>query len=87
MKELITTFGLTFGLLFLAIMGLLISWLVKGEVFKGGSCGKRPQTKKNSQCGTDISCVLCNPTGEQAKRQVAPKNEEDQDDDSTHRPA
>lgn len=67
MSELLVTFAITFGLFLLALLGFLISWFVKGEKFKGGTCGRRPTEKKDDACGTDVTCVLCNPQGEKKK--------------------
>ena len=89
MSNWLTTFTITFGLFFLALLGLLISWLVKGEKFKGGSCGKRPGVKKDDSCGKDPTCMVCNPPkeenkGPRANRFMTPQiPEEGNDDDRT----
>lgn len=60
MSTLLTTLLIAFIIITLAIAMLAIGWLLTGKSkLKPGACGRDPNKEKNSECGTGISCQLC----------------------------
>lgn len=61
MSDLLLTFIATFGIVLIALLGILIGWLITGKPFTKGSCGRNLQQRKGEDCGNDDSCPLCSP--------------------------
>lgn len=74
MSTLALTIIIACVLVLLAVAGLGISWLLTGKSsLKPGACGRAPTKKRDSQCGTDVSCGLCGKESEEKKKNVSEK--------------
>ncbi|MBS4169222.1 hypothetical protein [Parachlamydia sp. AcF125] len=68
-------FTITLIIAFLAIMVALLllglGWLLTGKPkIKPGSCGRAPIRKKDSECGDQFSCNLCDKKDEKKNEQI-----------------
>lgn len=60
MSTLITTLGIAFVVVLVAIALLAIGWLLKGtSILRPGACGRDPTKKQDKSCGSNTSCSLC----------------------------
>ena len=67
MPDLVLTLLLAFVVSLLAVAGLGIGWLLKGKPLKRG-CGQSPKMLKDSDCGENKTCPLCDPSSHKDKK-------------------
>lgn len=81
MSDLISTFLVTFGIMGLALLGILIGWIFTGKPFTRGSCGRNLQQGPEKECGQDDSCPICSPYSPKSnKRDEKTKVDEEKDE-------
>lgn len=80
MSTLITTLGIAFVVVLIAIALLAIGWLLKGtSILRPGACGRDPTKKRDDKsCGTNTSCSLCEREPEKTEKK---KSDEAKDPD------
>lgn len=66
-------FTLTLTIAFVSVLFALIllgiGWLITGKgKIQPGSCGRDPHKKKKDECGTDVSCTLCDRNDDEKKK-------------------
>jgi len=60
MENFATTAGIALIFILIALGLLGLGWLVTGrQKIEGGACGKDPTRKRDEECNTKISCMLC----------------------------
>lgn len=74
MSNLLLTIIIATILVLLAVGALAISWLITGKLsLKSGACGRAPQKKRDSHCGSDVTCGLCGKEAKQQDKDVSKK--------------
>lgn len=62
------TLIVAFAFVLVALLLLGIGWLITGKAkIQAGSCGRDPHKKKTDNCGSDVSCTLCERHDEEKK--------------------
>lgn len=60
MSSLALTIIFAFIIVVLAVGLLGIGWLLTGKSkIQAGSCGRNPHQQRKKECGSDVSCTLC----------------------------
>ena len=60
MSNLVLTLGLAFIIIMIALALLALGWLLTGKSkMRPGACGRDPNQKQDENCGSNVSCQLC----------------------------